>query len=408
MLNNLIAVAERCSKFSLAVGYVVLLCGMLFVERGHYKTLVYISLVLPAVVCFLINIRCSLFEYLKGCVLWFFISILLLSLSVIWGDGGLSINSVLRRCALYFICGYGLFYLYHYHFSLFLVANVFALSLASAASLWFLYDYYAICEHPLSTRFLIGLKDCAGLFPGNYYGSLFNPLLYSHLLVFYIVMSLGFLLGERKLGRGPLIVLWMSFSVFFLALIVSQTRMAWLVVSIIFCYELFRHFKIKGLIFFSLFVLISILGVLLYGENMLARGDSGRIHIWREVLYMISDMPFFGHGIGSSIAISPSELQFTWHDTHNIYLALLYFTGVVGLVVMLTAIWRVCREARIVSDEKHFFILWLLVLIFGGMTDGDGLFSRPSEHWFNLILPSLLMLAFVRSNSLRQSEYQSG
>ncbi len=112
-------------------------------------------------------------------------------------------------------------------------------------------------------------------------------------------------------------------------------------------------------------IVAAIVGVL--GYDALAyefgtRGVTYRDEIWEAVISRMDGHWWFGHGIGAPLAgISIAGGLNIVHNTHNLYLEVLYQTGLVGLSLLMAMmagiVWRLLR-----SDER-LAVLWLAVFV---------------------------------------------
>jgi O-antigen ligase len=347
-----------------------------------------------------LNWRLVLSDYTQGAVIWVFMSLLFIALSALWSAGAIDIITAIRRCILYWVSGFGVFYLYHFHRSLFTSVFIIASAVSALMTLLWLIDYYFLIDNSVSIRFMSSTMDYFDLYQGHGYGALYNPLLFSHLLVFYLVAALTFLSSGWVLSRIQCVLLAVSSIIFIVALLASQTRMALGLFTFICAYSVIWHYKLKGAIVVAVTLIVIVALVLTAGESLLERGMSYRWDIWKEMFIQVSERPYLGFGYGTDVVVSPKGINKTWYDSHNIYLAILYYSGYLGLSFVLVAFFLLYRESKYLSTSRYIFNLWLIVLVFGGFTDGDGLLSRPSVHWFNLVIPCLLMISIIRSEKL--------
>lgn len=147
-------------------------------------------------------------------------------------------------------------------------------------------------------------------------------------------------------------------------------------------------------------VAIGPLLVLVMPELLLERGLSLRPEIWRGALAMTLDDFWFGHGAGSPFAMLVTSVGIEVYDTHNIFIAILYYGGVTAgllwVVIFFTLAWQ------LVQRRSSWLAIWVLgYMVYGATTltfEGSGLLSRPNEFWYQLWLPIALAL-FVVSRS---------
>lgn len=406
MWSNINSNAVKLYVACLAAGITCLLTGMFFLGSGPYKTLVYGSFVVPTALFMLFNWRQVLCEYTQGAACWVFIALVFVAFSALWSSGDIDFSKAIRRCILYWVSGFGIFYLYHYYRSLFVSVLVFASVIAAFMTLLWMIDYYFIVDQVIGQRFMNGKMDYFDLYQGRGYGALHNPLLFSHLLVCYLVVAIMLFASGWFLSSVQKRLLVVTSTVFVIALLASQTRMALGLFAFVCAYSLIWRYKFKGIVIVAVALAIITVLVMTVGESLLERGLSYRLDIWKAVLAQLAERPLLGFGYGTDVVISPGGIGYTWYDTHNIYLAILYYSGYLGLSLVILAFAFLYRESKSLGESRYLFNLWFIVLIFGGFTDGDGLLSRPSEHWFNLVLPCLLMIAIIRSAKLNEMTHQ--
>lgn len=406
MYSNINSIALKVYIASLVVGFSIVLSGMFFLSSGPYKTFIYGSLVVPTAFFMMFHWRQVLFDYTRGATLWVFLAFLFIALSALWANGDINLTRAVRRCILYWISGFGIFYLYHYHRSLFVSTLVFSAFVAAIMTLLWLIDYYFLIDHPVGLRFMSRATDYFDIYSGSGYGALYNPLLFSHLLVLYLVVTLMLFASGWTLSQRQKSALVFSSSIFVVALLASQTRMALGLFTFICAYSLIWRYKLQGVVIVAVALIVIAALVLTVGDTLLERGLSYRLDIWSAMIAQVAERPLLGYGYGTDVVVSPAGVGHTWYDTHNIYLAILYYSGYIGLSFILLAFAMLFRESKKLSSGRYIFNLWMIVLVLGGLTDGDGLLSRPSEHWFNLVLPCLLMIAIIRSDALARTSEQ--
>lgn len=403
MYSNINGIALKVYTSCLVVGFCIVLSGMFFLGSGPYKTFIYASLVVPTAFFMMFNWRQVVRDYTRGATLWVFLAFLFIALSSLWASGDIDLIRAVRRCILYWVSGFGIFYLYHHQRALFISSLIISSLVAAIMTLLWLVDYYFFFDHSLDRRFMSSTMDYFDLYSGLGYGALHNPLLFSHLLVLYLVLSLMLFASGWALSLRGKTVLIFSSSIFVVALLASQTRMALGLFTFICAYSLIWRYKLKGVIIVCVALVIIAALVLTVGDTLLERGLSYRLDIWSAMIAQVAERPLLGYGYGTDVVVSPTGVGHTWYDTHNIYLAILYYSGYIGLSLILLAFAMLFRESKKLSSGRYLFNLWMIVLVFSGFTDGDGLLSRPSEHWFNLVLPCLLMIAIVRSDALNRA-----
>ncbi|MNG26676.1 hypothetical protein D3C84_1116950 [compost metagenome] len=82
-------------------------------------------------------------------------------------------------------------------------------------------------------------------------------------------------------------------------------------------------------------------------------------------------------------------------DPHNMFLAVFYYCGAVGLVLWL-ALYAIAFRLAWKNRKQPWGMIASALLVFGltaSMTEGGAFLSRPKEHWFLIWIPMALLAA---------------
>ncbi len=85
-----------------------------------------------------------------------------------------------------------------------------------------------------------------------------------------------------------------------------------------------------------------------------------------------------------------------FHHAHNSWIDILYYTGLIGLIL---ALWHWVLLARSFSRDRDILPLYLW-LAFGSLclfTNGSSLLTRPDAQWLMYWVPAGLLAAVVMS-----------
>lgn len=124
-------------------------------------------------------------------------------------------------------------------------------------------------------------------------------------------------------------------------------------------------------------------------REMLARADSYRLMIWEITWDAVQSRPLFGYGLAAEF-----PLPEPFSHPHNLYLAALYYGGIVG-AVLLFALWAslAARVTTGVRPPDRMLVLCLLVhIVVSGMSDLGQIFKSPSEQWLIIWLPVAMII----------------
>lgn len=128
-------------------------------------------------------------------------------------------------------------------------------------------------------------------------------------------------------------------------------------------------------------------------ELVLPRGDSFRITIWTNLISkVVASNPWFGLGIATSDNLFVEGLEFL--HPHNMYLAVFYQGGIVGLALFLGVI-----IATVATLLTHYHVrdakvaLGILTITLSSyLLDGHELVDKVGETWFMFWLPVAVAL----------------
>ena len=386
------------TSYWLAFGLLILLIGMfIFPSRGGYKTLVYVFFIAPCCVIFLMDIKYAIKNYFNGPVLLAMVAIIYLAFSSQWSTDPNTLKQIKYGLIICF-SGYGIYYLISEHYFFFSHVSIFSVILIGIISFIWLFDFYIGNDYPLSRRFLANAKDNFGFYQPEKYGNFYNPLLLSHVLVFIFTLGLYFAAYTKNVWLCCLLSL--SLGAILALIILSQTQMAWITVAAISIIHIIHKFRQKSLWLIPLIFALLLFGIWYLHYNNLKYGLSYRDEIWIESILLILEKPWFGYGIGSYpsfiFELSPTE-NLVLSDTHNIFLALLYYSGLFGFLLFGVTGLIILRAGLDPNNTNRIWLWqWFVFLLFIQMGDGDGLLARPSEHWFSLWIPAIFLLAQVQ------------
>jgi O-antigen ligase len=130
---------------------------------------------------------------------------------------------------------------------------------------------------------------------------------------------------------------------------------------------------------------------------LVERGSSHRFQIWDYTVGLIRDRPLFGHGLAANLHLNIGDVITFPHD---LYLSLLFYSGIVGLglFVAMAAVltWRL-RPAGWAGGWRNAEWAWLSALwvnvLMAGLTDLGQITKGPGPLWFIVWVPVGLLLA---------------
>lgn len=387
------------SSWWMPFGLLILLIGMfIFPSRGGYKTIIYLVFILPCLIYLLMDIKGTGKNYFNGTVLLAVLAIFYLAISSQWSSDP-DVLKKIKYALVIVVSGYGIYCLINHQYRLFSYISIFSVVLVGVFSVVWIVDFYIGNNYPLVQRFFAGATNHFGIYKPRAYANFYNPLLLSHALTFFFTLGLYFFRLTKK--RSLQITLLLSISSILTLIFLAQTQMAWIMVAIISTFHAVVRYRQKSVWIILAICLLLALSIWYLHYAQLKSGFSYRLEIWLQSFFLFLEKPWFGHGLGGYPPIAPGG-GIILADTHNIYLALLYYSGLCGLLLFALVGLSMIRTAlRERNADQTWFLQWLIFVLFVQMTDGGGLVARPSEYWFSLWIPAMFLLAQTRAWELK-------
>lgn len=375
----------------LPLGFIALLIGLaVWPERSYYHKSFYALIAIPTLLALTIRPHASKPLWLHPIIITFLMFSLWALLSISWSDTDASLSSLLKR-PLYILMLFAACAL------MALQSNQrLALSTLLAALFILPITGYSLAE-------FIASGTSGNRFVGT--GALDNPLLSSHLFGFFCALwlALGMTLPPRQSGFAFLAASLLGF-----AMLATGSRTP-LVATALTCTWLITTCWNKR----SAWLLVSgALGVvalaLLNPELLASRGLSYRPELWSQTLSKISQQPWHGFGFDAHLGLYIAELATTFSEPHSFALGVLYYTGIVGLILWLTVHGLALFECW-KYKSNFLFIVCGALLVYGigaGLTEGGGILARPKEHWLVSWIPLALIAALsIRTRQAQKAKY---
>lgn len=129
-------------------------------------------------------------------------------------------------------------------------------------------------------------------------------------------------------------------------------------------------------------------------QRMQDRGTSYRLDIWQESIAEILHRPLLGHGITASLRIQGGF----GHHPHDLYLSALFYTGIVGLLLLLGGLGLILRDVLKLpaSVDRRACLALLVHLMVSGATDLSQITKGPGELWYIVWFPLAYTLGYLR------------
>jgi len=112
-------------------------------------------------------------------------------------------------------------------------------------------------------------------------------------------------------------------------------------------------------------------------------GASGHFDVWQATLAQIRGHPWLGNGLAANLTGLGADKSFP----HNLYLSLLFYSGIVGLGLFLSWIALLLRSA-----SSPWMLSLLANALLAGLTDFGQITKGPGPLWLILWLPAALVV----------------
>jgi len=378
-------------QYILPVCLVTFITSIFYVEdTSQFKSLFYALILLPVFIAIALNRRTFTPISQQPILISVIIFLTYSALSVLWSDSDRSLIHYFKRelYILALITGFSI--VYYFSPKRFHIVLGVAITVASAFAGYFLFTEPSLLSG--SSRRIFGG------------GALYNPLLSAHVFGFFWALCVAAILEMKRDWKRLLsaIIVCIPLTVFIL---MTQSRTPIMAMTLMLLTYIAIHRNYKAL---SIIALISIsLAIIfyIYPEILTNRGLSYRPYIWQYTLNLISQAPFLGIGIDNTFSIpQPNNTTHHWADPHNIHLAVLLYTGIIGLLLWVSIYWQILKFSLFQENTILSRSLFLTV-IFGAsaaLTEGEAFFSRPKEQWFIIWIPIALLIAVQAGTTLEK------
>lgn len=227
-----------------------------------------------------------------------------------------------------------------------------------------------------------------------------NPNPFGLLMAFGVVLALA----QRSLwgSLNTIILTFFSIALMALCAFLSGSRGAWLALAIgggVVLVFRYREIPIKSYIIVVLILVAIILtisqfhSVSKYLQVRLSHidHDAPRMHLWPHYLHLFLEQPVFGHGTVSMRFDYGGERI---HGPHNIYIEVLFRTGVVGFSLFSLALLYIFKKLWLTAETRPYISL-LSILLVGGFFD----YSIYEAEFFQSLFALLIATAISRTRN---------
>lgn len=363
--------------YILPLGWIGLLTGMFWIgDRALYHKLYYLLLATPTLFATLFRPRDLRTLASSPLIILFVMFSLYIILSLSWSPTDDPVSSLAKR-PLYVLV-------------LFFSAGLLAIHAPQRLSTAFRLSAIIAALAALVSLAIFVDKGASDRLSG--YGALFNPLLTSHVLGFFLAAWTAHWF-QQKSPFSPLPLV--SIAILGAAILATGSRTPLLALAISSAWLMLTHWNRRSLVLLALATIGASILFWHAPEVLTARGLSSRPEIWIKAWAQILQSPWFGHGFDAPLSIWIAAHDYAMADPHNMLLAVLYYGGAVGLILWLLIYgyalvfaWR-HRKVPLVAGASTLMVFGLAA----SMTEGGSFLSRPKEHWFLIWIPLAILFA---------------
>ncbi|MGP9824447.1 O-antigen ligase family protein [Ectopseudomonas khazarica] len=379
--------SDFISTWLLPLGYFCLLTSLAWLEdRSLYHKLFYALMAAPALLVLILQPRRCAPLFRDPTLLAYLVFAAWALLSITWSSSEDAAGSLAKRPLYVAMLFTACTLMVEQNYSRFIQV------IRAASLLIIAFAAYGLVD------FVLGYSSGARLTGTD---ALQNPLLSSHLFGFFCIIWLGWVMTapakQSLLALSPLALLLATLLATGSRTPILATALAaiWLILC---CWNA-RSALLAGIVPACLAALL-----LLFPESLLNRGTSYRPEIWQLALDKIVLQPWLGYGFDAPLSISVPGLGYSFSEPHNLFLGVLYYTGVIGAALWLLmhalALWTCWRHRQ----DTDFIIVGALVVygIGAGLAEGGGILARPKEHWFLTWIPLAMVTALNIGRKLRE------
>jgi len=371
--------------------------GLIFWPISNYATLIYLLFYLPLIGLFLLEHKRFTQLVFHTNNIFLIILIALLSwvvVSCFWSstdaDHFDSAKKTIKHNLLILSYVLGVAFLAYQSPKLLLVSLITGVGLVTAIALASIINQFILNDLPITSRMTnFGIGDrivfLNSVITGIYFGA-FSVLTGTYLISF----------SSRK-NLTTLALLGLAFLVCFMATYLTGTRTALLALLTLLIFTLLL--SRRWLIALSLSACLA--GILCYGllgeasylKTFLARGGYGswRPQIWMAAWQLGIEHFWFGVGMWESteIIVTRKDVTTSVPHSHNFYLQLLNWTGIIGLALYLSILTLALKMALAKLNKPLVFISTMVLIYFliVQIFDVYNVFTKPSYYWPCLWLP---------------------
>ena len=231
----------------------------------------------------------------------------------------------------------------------------------------------------------------------NFFGRLSGTFSHPNILAFYLVfvVTVAFLVLRTrilKLNAAARIILWLYIMDIGVLLIKTETRSAWVACALVFfIYGLLKERKVLFWGLMAMLLLAAVPQVQTRLKDLLSGTGGGprheqlnsaawRMKLWESAMPSIKHRLLTGHGLESFPLLSVNFFSLEKKRgvaAHNVYVQLLFETGLLGFLAYLWIFWRLLKTfaermragPRVVSTESTILLAYLLGYLFVGSSD---------------------------------------
>nr|AAL01247.1 putative lipid A core: surface polymer ligase WaaL [Edwardsiella tarda] len=125
-----------------------------------------------------------------------------------------------------------------------------------------------------------------------------------------------------------------------------------------------------------------------------------RIFTWLYTIQQVSEHhPWLGFGYNDTFAHYFKPRNFTYNNAHSVFMSILYYSGIIGVILFFSYILNIFFAAIKVFNENRYPIAFILIPLIFSSTQGYLYIYHPREIWLVLWLPLFLAIPMSKISS---------
>jgi O-antigen ligase len=269
-------------------------------------------------------------------------------------------------------------------------------AIVAAVNIFFFYRQYPF---PDTRLFGLGLLD--------------NPFKASSLFGIATIACIYLMLHQRSVAMRLLYLGLLLSSFAYMVLAQSRSSLLALVIAMMtwpflvwMFHRDYRSNRPKTVMILAILVLMAVAGAAFFivdpefFRRAFLRGHSPhRLEVWRQILALVKEAPWFGHGLTADPRTLLSDGKILTHP-HSVYVGTLFYGGIVGLLLFIALVLSALLHG-FVRLKKPIHFMSATMVLYGALcmvAQGNMLIHHVKPFWLFFWFPVALLAAFELLN----------